>query len=123
MKTHFAITALTLSVLGLSSYGYAAEETDVPASQSTETRAAVAAELASARSNGQLHDEEQTYVPASHSTLSRDQVAADLAAWNRAGLAQEWQSNLTPDTASAAYQNKQLQYLRYTGTQQIVHLN
>ena len=123
MKTNFAITALAVSVLGLSSYGYAAEETDVPASRSTETRATVAAELASAKASGQLHDEEQTYVPASRSKLTRNQVAADLAAWNQAGLAQEWQTNLTPNTDSAAYQHKQLQYLQYTGTQQIVHLN
>lgn len=44
------------------------------------------------------------------STLTRAEVQQDFAAWRAAGLAQEWQGQLTPNTSSSMYTVKQKVY-------------
>lgn len=109
MKTQFAIFAIALSASFASFAGTAAhagEETYVPSSVSTLSRAEVTADLAAAKAAGNVQPGDQTYIPVSPSTLSRAEVKADLAAWKHAGLSSEWRGNTTPDIYSTAYRTK-----------------
>lgn len=47
----------------------------------------------------------------SHS-LTRQEVRADLEAWQRAGLAEAWRGDATPDIYSNAYQKRFANYER-----------
>lgn len=108
MKKQLSAIAIALSTLTASTVVQASEETYVPASHSTLTRAQVQAEQATSSSLSQ--DMEETYVPASDSTLTRVQVQADLAAWHDAGLSYEWRGNQTPDVDSVRYRSKMAVY-------------
>lgn len=111
MKKSLTAIAIALSALAAGATAQASEETYVPATHSTLTRAQVQAEQAAAADTAQAT--EQTYVPASHSTRSRAQVRADLAAWHDAGLADEWRGNLTPDIDSIRYRGKVAAYRQF----------
>ncbi|GAB3114819.1 hypothetical protein GCM10027288_34570 [Bordetella tumbae] len=106
MKTQFAIFAIALSASFAGTAAHAAEETYVPPSVSTLSRAEVTADLAAAKAAGNVQPGDQTYIPVSPSTLSRAEVKADLAAWKHAGLSSEWRGNATPDIYSTAYRTK-----------------
>lgn len=137
MKKQFALIAIALSTLAAGTAAQADEETYVPPTHSTLSRAVVQADLAAWRAAG-LADEgrgEQTpdfystayrnklaayqgqAQQAQASTLSRAQVQADLAAWRAAGLADAWRGNQTPDVYSAEYRGK-LDTYRQTLAQQ-----
>ena len=108
MKKQLSVIVIALSTLAASSVVQASEETYVPASHSTLTRAQVRAELAASSNLSQ--DTEETYVPVSDSTLTRAQVQADLAAWHDSGLSYEWRGNQTPDVDSIKYRRKVAEY-------------
>ncbi|MGO4304080.1 DUF4148 domain-containing protein [Cupriavidus sp. RAF12] len=48
--------------------------------------------------------------------LTRAEVRADLEAWQRAGLADEWRGDGTPDIYSAEYLRKMATYERLRAT-------
>jgi len=48
----------------------------------------------------------------SNHSLTRQEVRADLEAWQRAGLAEAWRGDATPDIYSNAYQKRFANYER-----------
>ena len=111
MKKSFASIAIALSALAAAVSAQAANSTAVqdslPAQVQTEQPEASVAD------NVQRGD--QTYIPPTFSTLSRAEVNADTAAWRKAGLADEWRGNATPDIYSLEYRRKLAYYQHLIG--------
>lgn len=111
MKKSFVSIAIALSALAAAVSAQAANSTAVQDS----LPAQVQTEQPEARVADNVQRGDQTYIPPTFSTLSRAEVNADTAAWRKAGLADEWRGDATPDIYSLEYRTKLAYYQHLIG--------